>query len=555
MKLKWKVAMAPALSLAVFAVFGCLAFDTLETLRVNGRIYKQIVAGKDIIADVLPPPEYIVESYLTALRISSEGDAQKRNALCDDLLRLKKEYLERSSYWKANLEEGKLKELLTKDSALPALDFYKLAEAELLPAAKSGDLKKAGEIARGPLLERYEAQRKAVDEVVKLASARNESDEAQARKLIVERIAIMLAAIAAGMILILAFAIAASRSIGKVVGSIVNEANRMAQGDLSGRISVGTGKDELAILSNALNQICESLSKMILGIKGGIDVIAASSTELSAAALQSANAVDGVSKEAKLVADLASETSSGAVSVAANMEQASSSLASVSVSTEQMSATIGEVASNTARAKLIGDEAAAQSKAVSSIMGELSASAKQIGKVTETISGISAQTNLLALNASIEAARAGAAGKGFAVVANEIKELARQTVLAAEDIKLRIGGVQEKTGEAVAKVAAIAEVNGEVERIISSIAAAIEEQAAVTKDLAGNIAQASAGVGDTSSRAAQTANDAKKISEGVSGVNDALDGLRQGGSQVKCSSEELARLAETLRSKVDGFAV
>src|SRR5208283_4511868 len=119
-----------------------------------------------------------------------------------------------------------------------------------------------------------------------------------------------------------------------------------------------------------------------------------------------------------------------------------------------------------------------------------SQAALDIGKVTETITAISDQTKLLALNATIEAARAGAAGKGFAVVAHEIKELARQTADATEDIKAKVGGIQGATKGTLEDLARISEIIGQVSETVGSIASAIEEQSAVTKDIAQNVAGA-----------------------------------------------------------------
>ena len=135
--------------------------------------------------------------------------------------------------------------------------------------------------------------------------------------------------------------------------------------------------------------------------------------------------------------------------------------------------------------------------------------------MTETITNISAQTNLLALNATIEAARAGTAGKGFAVVANEIKELAKQTAEATEDIKARIAGIQNSTGTAITDIGQITTVIRDVGTIVTSIAAAIEEQATVTKDVAGNIAQASSGVREANERVSQTAEVSKSIARDI----------------------------------------
>ena len=188
-------------------------------------------------------------------------------------------------------------------------------------------------------------------------------------------------------------------------------------------------------------------------------------------------------------------------------------------------------------------------------MQKLGQAAQEIGHVTETITNISAQTNLLALNATIEAARAGTAGKGFAVVANEIKELARQTAEATEDIKTRIAGVQNSTLTAIADIDQITSVIKEVGGIVSSIAAAIEEQATVTKDVAGNIAQASGGVRESNQRVSQTAQVSASIARDIAGVNAAATDIRQGGEQVQSSAAELTKLAEQLGAQVAQFRV
>ena len=186
-------------------------------------------------------------------------------------------------------------------------------------------------------------------------------------------------------------------------------------------------------------------------------------------------------------------------------------------------------------------------------MQKLGQAAQEIGHVTETITNISAQTNLLALNATIEAARAGAAGKGFAVVANEIKELARQTAEATEDIKMRIAGIQDSAGMAIGDISQIATVIRDVGGIVASIAAAIEEQATVTKDVAGNIAQASVGVQEADERISQTAGVSRSIARDIAGVNAKITDIREGGAQVQASAVELSKVAEQLGAQLAQF--
>jgi methyl-accepting chemotaxis protein len=188
-------------------------------------------------------------------------------------------------------------------------------------------------------------------------------------------------------------------------------------------------------------------------------------------------------------------------------------------------------------------------------MSELGRAAQEIGKVTETITDISAQTNLLALNATIEAARAGTAGKGFAVVANEIKELAKQTSEATEDIKAKIAGVQNSTTGAVQNIETITTVIKEIGNTVASTAAAIEEQATVTKNVAGEIAQATAVVREVNDQVAQTAAVARSIASDIASVNAETGGIREGGEQVEASAVELSRLSEQLKVLVAQFSI
>jgi len=175
--------------------------------------------------------------------------------------------------------------------------------------------------------------------------------------------------------------------------------------------------------------------------------------------------------------------------------------------------------------------------------------------VTETITAISSQTNLLALNATIEAARAGEAGKGFAVVANEIKELAKQTAAATEDIKTRISGVQQSAGGAISDIDKITAVIEEVGTIVAVIAEAIAAQAALTQEVVGNIAEASTGVNDANEQVAQTAAVSREIAREIAGINVAVSEIRQGEEQVQNNAAQLAQLAEELKNLVGHFKV
>ncbi len=359
------------------------------------------------------------------------------------------------------------------------------------------------------------------------------------------------------LILAVVLGMAVSRSIATPLARVVQHLKTMAQGDFSGNVDKNDLQraDEIGEVAQATESLTASMRGIVTDIAGGVQTLASSSTELSAVSTQMSASVQSISERANTVAAAAEESSVNTKSVSGSMEQTTASLTSVATATEEMSATISDIAANSDRARDISSQATQQAKAVASTMQTLGDAAQDIGKVTEAITRISEQTNLLALNATIEAARAGAAGKGFAVVAGEIKELARQTADATEDIKQKIAGIQSSTGGAVGDIERISTVIAQVSQIVETIAAAIEEQSVVTRDVAGNIAQASESVQDASERISQTAAVSQSMAHDIADVYSAIGEVKDGGNQVEARAAELSTLAEQLKAMVGKFAV
>ena len=363
------------------------------------------------------------------------------------------------------------------------------------------------------------------------------------------------ALVALGLAVLFGFLI--TRSLVLPIRGCVGITGRLAEGDFSAEVPEVFRRrgDEIGDLTRGFHAMVSNTRKLLRDVSGGVQTLASAATELSAVSSQTAATVRSMSDKTTTVAAAAEEASANTTSVAAGMEQAATNLASVASATEEMSATVGEIAANSEKARAISERASSQAQVISTLMQQLGQAAQEIGKVTETITHISSQTNLLALNATIEAARAGAAGKGFAVVANEIKELARQTATATEDIKAKIAGVQNSASSAITDIEKISGVISEVGAIVSSIAAAIEEQATVTKDVAGNIAQASAGVRDSNERVAQTVTVSQSMAQDIARISAGVKDIHQGGEQVEASAGELSKLAEQLKATVGQFKV
>ena len=225
--------------------------------------------------------------------------------------------------------------------------------------------------------------------------------------------------------------------------------------------------------------------------------------------------------------------------VSAAAEQVSVSIQTVASASEEMNASIGEIAQNAVQAASITEKAEAKAEESRNIVDALGKSAKEIGNVVEVIKSIASQTNLLALNATIEAASAGEAGKGFAVVANEVKELAKQSATATEDIRLKIEEIQSNTAQAVTAINEIASIVVEVNQINRTIASAVEEQSVTTNEISRNVSEA--------------ANGSSNISENILGLADLAKKTAQSAEASQTAIQKLNKMSEDLKVLIAQF--
>ena len=555
MSIKFKFLSILSLCLIGIVIFGFMSWRAIEATKINGDLYGKIVLDKDLIADILPPPEYIIEPYLLLFQLLDEKDKASVQQLVERGVALRKEYDTRHAFWQRTLAEGRLKNALVVQAHDPAAAFFDIRDTQFVPAVQAGDLDQAKQLLQGIVKSKYGEHRKAIDTVAQMADQELKQVETAAAELIQSSLQ-WLIGIGAGMILIIGLVgyFFTERAIAHRVRAVVSSLKDISEGD--GNLTIRlpeNSRDELGVLARYFNVFVSHISALMLDIRSNSVSLASASTEMSAISSQVSTGAEQTTSRSTAVSAAAEEMSTNTTTVAAGIEQATANLSSVATATEEMSATIGEIAANSEKARAISSAAETQAGRVADIMQQLGVAAREIGKVTETIMEISSQTNLLALNATIEAARAGASGKGFAVVANEIKELAKQTAAATDDIKERISGIQTSTNAAITDVDKITGVIREVEEIVATIATAIEEQASVTRDMARNIAEATEGVRDASQRVSQTALVSHTIAQDIAAVDQASEEMSSASHQVEIGAHELSRLAENLNTMVGRF--
>lgn len=299
---------------------------------------------------------------------------------------------------------------------------------------------------------------------------------------------------------------------------------------------IGKGGREVWIQAS-YNPILDSSGRPFKVVKYATDVTQLRETlrEISGNATALASASEELSAVSRQLNANAEETSAQASVVSAASEQVSRNVVTVATGVEEMGASIREIATNAAEAARVASNAVQVAAATNGTVAKLGESSADIGKVVKVITSIAQQTNLLALNATIEAARAGEAGKGFAVVANEVKELAKETAKATEDISQKIEAIQADTRSAVSAIKEIGDIINRIADIQSTIASAVEEQTATTNEIGRNVSEAAKGSAEIAQNISAVAVAAKSTTEGAN------DTLRAAG-QLAQMSVELQRL-------------
>jgi methyl-accepting chemotaxis protein len=336
------------------------------------------------------------------------------------------------------------------------------------------------------------------------------------------------ALVVSGILLLIVWGLAVVRSVSKSLKNMINMVEDLAEGegDLTKRLEI-VSRDELGELAKWFNTFLDEIHHIISQVAGTAEQVASASEVLNTTSHQ----ITANSEETSAQADVVSKASVGV----------SQNLQTVATGAAEMENSIKEIARNATEAAKVATSAVKVAEATTATVSKLGESSTEIGQVIKVITSIAQQTNLLALNATIEAARAGEAGKGFAVVANEVKELAKETAKATEDISRKIEAIQTDTKAAVDAIASISGVINRVNDISGTIATAVEEQNATTNEMSRNVSEAALRSGE--------------ITSNIAGVAEAAQGATRGAADTQKASQQLVEMSTQLSSLVGQFKI
>ncbi|MFY2764171.1 methyl-accepting chemotaxis protein [Arenimonas sp. MALMAid1274] len=530
-QLAGRLSLLVAVFAGLFLVFGFTTWRTLEQVRVKGPIYTEIVLGKDLIADVLPPPAYIIESYLLTLQMVDETDPTRISQLIERGDQLRLDFESRQEFWKRTLDKNELGDLMTVQANRAAIEFFRVRDEQFVPAVRAGDRDRARALLV-PMGRSYDTHRRAIDRVVEIATQNNINFERVADEVIGEQSRTLLILGGAILLVVGFMAVYANRSARQLSSRIqmaADVAHRVASGDLATEVPPGNDTDEAGRLLKAISGMTQSLRALVTRAKQASIELMSTATEFAATSRQQEATVQSFGASTNQIAAAVKQINATSAELLSTMEGVNAVASQTADLAEDGQAGLRNLDTTMDRLAQAANTMAARLAAIRE-------EAAEITGVVTTISKVADQTNLLSINAAIEAEKAGEQGLGFLVLAREIRRLADQTAVATLDIEQMVKQMQNAVS------AGVMEIDRFAEEVRSGVGNVVR--------VGGQFGQIISQVKTLSERFDAVNHGMRSQGQGARQIGDAMGQLIDGARQTSVSLREFNSATESLRDAV-----